>query len=80
MKILGEKPLHTCAINWIITILNCIDTRIILPTYGGSYILCMPEWTRNNKYYPQIDKTILVYHWFQIQVKVPRQHDLSTKR
>ena len=35
--------LYTCIIIWVNTILNHIDTRVILPMYEGSYMVYVPE-------------------------------------
>ena len=36
--------LYTRVIIWVDTILNCIDTRAILPWYEGSCTVYTPEW------------------------------------
>ena len=41
-----RESLYTRVINWVITILNHIDTRKIVPTYEGSCMVYRPKWHR----------------------------------
>ena len=39
-----SESLYTLVIIWVITILNHIDTRTILPRYEESYMIYRPKW------------------------------------
>ena len=54
------QSLYTQVIIWVTTILNHINTRVILPRYEDSCMVYRPEWYQKQKYCQ-----ILMSYWYQ---------------
>ena len=45
-----RESLYTLVVIWVNTILNHIDTRVILPSYEGPCMVYRPKWYQKQRY------------------------------
>ena len=57
-----RKYLYSQVIIWVDTILEHIDTWVILPRYEGSWMVYRPKWYRKQKYCD-------IPYWYQKKVE-----------